>query len=83
MSECSPKHPRRKHKERKTSAKVRLQEVQIIRDFVVQFCYSKKAKYLRQVENALEGAAAISVYTGGCTVWGFSYEKLFLLLFTW
>jgi hypothetical protein len=42
MSECSPKHPRRKHKERKISAKVWLQEVQIICDFVVQFCYSKK-----------------------------------------
>lgn len=47
----------------------------------LSFCGSvllhQKGKYLRQVENALDGAAAISVYTVGCTVWGLSYESCF------
>jgi len=43
---------------------------------VVQFSYSK-SKYLRQVKNTVEGAAAISVYTAAYTVWGLSYESCF------
>jgi hypothetical protein len=38
---------------------------------VIQFSYSKS-----KIATASEkGAAAISVYTAGCTVWGLSYES--------